>query len=121
MSPLQAGVATLPAAAGIVVTAPLITRFVDRLGARTVIASGFAVATAAFVVFAFVDSSWKYATFVVPLVVLAVGLGLALLVGRIRPIGPPTAVHYAAAAAASSHTVPTRPTNGGPKGDRHGG
>ncbi|MFB6840326.1 MFS transporter [Streptomyces sp. NPDC056361] len=198
MSPLQAGVATLPAAAGIVVTAPLITRFVDRLGARRVIASGFAVATAGFAVFAFVDASWTYGTFVVPLVVLAVGLGLAngpsssvatacvtkeqvgaasgisnmgryvgaavltavtaslfnavythhhapgtatadalaagfsrasiglalfcalgialaLLVGRIRPTGPPTAVHYAAAAAAGSHTVPTRPTNGEPQ------
>ncbi|MFJ7157514.1 MFS transporter [Streptomyces sp. NPDC101118] len=77
MSPLEAGVATLPAAAGIVVTAPLITRFVDRLGARRVIAGGFGIATVALAVFAFVTASWEYATFVVPLVVLAVGLGLA--------------------------------------------
>ncbi|MEU8539851.1 MFS transporter [Streptomyces sp. NPDC048717] len=77
MSPLKAGTATLPAAVGIVVTAPLITRFVDRLGARTVIAGGFGIATVAFAVFAFTDASWGYATFVVPLVVLAVGLGLA--------------------------------------------
>ncbi|MFE2009931.1 MFS transporter [Streptomyces sp. NPDC059491] len=193
MTPLEAGVATLPAAAGIVVTAPLITRFVDRLGARRVIAAGFAVATVAFAVFAFVQASWGYGAFVVPLVVLAFGLGLAngpsssvatacvtrdqvgaasgisnmgryvgsavltavtaalfsavytrqhtggtavadalaagfsratvglalfcafgivltLLVGRIRPTGPPTAAHYAAAAAAGSHTVPTQPT-----------
>lgn len=193
MTPLEAGVATLPAAAGIVVTAPLITRFVDRLGARRVIAGGFGIATVGLAVFAFVEASWGYATFVVPLVVLAVGLGLAngpassvatacvtddqvgaasgisnmgryvgaavltavtaalfssvythqytsgtavadalaagfsraaiglalfcasgialaLLVGRIRPTGPPTAAHYAAAAAAGSHTVPTRPT-----------
>ncbi|WUF74817.1 MFS transporter [Streptomyces nojiriensis] len=193
MTPLEAGVATLPAAAGIVVTAPLITRFVDRLGARKVIAGGFGIATVGLAVFAFVEASWGYATFVVPLVVLAVGLGLAngpsssvatacvtddqvgaasgisnmgryvgaavltavtaalfdsvythqytsgtavadalaagfsraaiglalfcasgialaLLVGRIRPTGPPTAAHYAAAAAAGSHTLPTRPT-----------
>ncbi|MFB7452112.1 MFS transporter [Streptomyces sp. NPDC056194] len=198
MSPLEAGVATLPAAAGIVVTAPLITRFVDKVGARTVIAGGFGIATAAFAVFGFVDASWEYTTFVVPLVVLAVGLGLAngpsssvatacvtkeqvgaasgisnmgryvgsavltavtaalfgsvytrhhasgtatadalaagfsraaiglalfcafgvalaLLVGRFRPSGPPTAAHYAAAAAASSHTIPTRPVNGAPE------
>ncbi|MFE5300916.1 MFS transporter [Streptomyces sp. NPDC056632] len=197
MSPLQAGVATLPAAAGIVVTAPLITRFVGKVGARAVIAGGFGIATVAFAVFAFVDASWEYATFVAPLVVLAVGLGLAngpsssvatacvtkeqvgaasgisnmgryvgaavltaitaalfdsvyshhhaagaatadalaagfaraavglalfcafgillaLLVGRFRPAGPPTAAQYAAAAAAGAHTVPTRPTNGAP-------
>ncbi|MEU5401623.1 MFS transporter [Streptomyces sp. NPDC005963] len=204
MTPLEAGVATLPAAVGIVVTAPLITRFVDRLGARRVIAGGFGIATVAFAVFGFTHASWGYAAFVGPLVVLAVGLGLAngpassvatacvtddqvgaasgisnmgryvgaavltavtaalfnsvytrqytsgsavsdalaagfsraaiglalfcafgfvlvRFVGRIRPTGPPTAAHYAAAAAASSHTVPTRattvatgPTNGTP-------
>ncbi|MGX2995115.1 MFS transporter [Streptomyces sp. JNUCC 64] len=193
MSPLEAGVATLPAAAGIVVTAPLITRFVDRLGARRVIAAGFGIAAVALAAFAFTEASWGYAAFVVPLVVLAFGLGLAngpsssvatacvdtdqvgaasgisnmgryvgaavltavtaalfsavythqytsgkavadalaagfsrasvglalfcafgvalaLLIGRVRPTGPPTPAHYAAAAAASSHTVPTRPT-----------
>ncbi|WP_445398116.1 MFS transporter [Streptomyces sp. LE64] len=198
MTPLQAGVATLPAAAGIVVTAPLVTRFVDRIGARRVIAGGFGIATAAFAAFAFVEASWGYAAFVGPMIVLAVGLGLAngpsssvatacvteeqvgaasgisnmgryvgaavltavtaalfsavytrhhtsgtavadalaagfsraavglglfcafgialaLLVGRIRPTGPPTAAHYAAAAAAGSHTVPTRPTAAAPR------
>jgi MFS family permease len=77
MTPLEAGLATLPAAAGTVVTAPLITPFVDRVGARRVIAGGFAIATVAFVTLAFVQSSWAYGAFVVPLVVLAVGLGLA--------------------------------------------
>lgn len=193
MTPLEAGLATLPAAAGIVVTAPLITPLVDKVGARTVIAAGFAVATVAFGVLAFVHSSWPYAAFVGPLVVLAVGLGLAngpsssvatacvpadqvgaasgisnmgryigaavltavaaaisnsvrarheaagaapgaalatgfarasiamavfcafgialaLLVGRIRRGGPRTRVDYAAAAAGTAHTVPTRPT-----------
>ncbi|MGW2270210.1 MFS transporter [Streptomyces yangpuensis] len=197
MTPLEAGVATLPAAVGVVVTAPLITRFVDRVGARTVIAAGFVIATLALVVFAFVDASWAYAAFVAPLVVFAVGLGLAngpassvatacvdhdqvgaasgisnmgryvgaavltavtaalfssvyshqyasgaaaadalaagfsraaiglalfcafgialaLLVGRIRPTGPVTAAHYASAAAASSHTIPTGRGRGEP-------
>ncbi|MEV7618171.1 hypothetical protein [Streptomyces sp. NPDC089799] len=41
------------------------------------IGGGFGIATAAFAVFAFVNASWEYGTFVVPLVVLAVGLGLA--------------------------------------------
>ncbi|NUR02353.1 MAG: MFS transporter [Streptomyces sp.] len=77
MTPLEAGFATLPAAAGIVVTAPLITPFVNKIGARTVIAAGFGIATVAFVSLIFVHASWAYAAFAVPLVVLAVGLGLA--------------------------------------------
>ncbi|MFE2723550.1 MFS transporter [Kitasatospora sp. NPDC059327] len=77
MTPLEAGFATLPAAAGIVVTAPLITPLVDRLSARKVIAGGFGIATAAFAALAFVHASWQYAAFVVPLIVLAVGIGLA--------------------------------------------
>jgi EmrB/QacA subfamily drug resistance transporter len=77
MTPLEAGLATLPAAAGIVITAPLVTPFVDKIGARTVISGGFAIATVAFGVLAFVQSSWVYGAFVVPLVVLAFGLGLA--------------------------------------------
>ena len=74
--------------------------------------------------------------FVVPLLVLAFGLGLAigpassvatacvseqqvgeasgialaLIVGRIRPSGRPLTTRYAAAAAGTSHTLPTRPT-----------
>lgn len=82
MSPPEAGVATLPAVAGIVVTAPLITRFVDKVGARTVITGGFGIATAAFAVFGFADASWEYTTFVVPLVVLAVGRTLRRGDGR---------------------------------------
>ncbi|GAA4832338.1 MFS transporter [Kitasatospora terrestris] len=77
MTPLQAGFATLPAAAGIIATAPLITPLVDKVGARKVIAGGFGVATVAFAVLGFVHSSWAYGAFVVPMVVLAVGLGLA--------------------------------------------
>ncbi|ACU75450.1 major facilitator superfamily MFS_1 [Catenulispora acidiphila DSM 44928] len=206
MTPLEAGFATLPAAAGIVVTAPLVTPFVNKLGARTVIAGGFGIATAGFAALIFVHASWAYAAFVAPLVVLAVGMGLAngpsssvatncvsqeqvgaasgisnmgryvgaavltavtaaifnsvrlrhqaagasaadalasgfsraviglalfcafgivlsLLVGRIRPAGPPSAVHYAAAAAATSHTIPTTPTGpgGAPYVDDPGG
>ena len=40
-------------------------------------AIGFALATAGFVALAFVESSWAYAAFVVPMVALAVGLGIA--------------------------------------------
>ena len=40
----------------------------------------------------------------------AVGIALALLVGRPRRGGKPTTAEYVAAAAGTAHTVPTRPT-----------
>lgn len=76
MSPLTAGLATLPAAAGIVVTAPLITPFVRRVGSRTVIVAGFTAATVGLGALGFTGPSWKYAALVGPLVVIAAGLGL---------------------------------------------
>jgi EmrB/QacA subfamily drug resistance transporter len=77
MSALQAGLATLPAAAGMIAVTPLITPLAVKIGGRAAIGIGFALATAGFVGLTFVESSWVYAAFVVPLVVLAVGLGLA--------------------------------------------
>ncbi|NUT06521.1 MAG: MFS transporter [Hamadaea sp.] len=76
MSALQAGLATLPVAAAAVILAPLITPIVGKIGARTTIVSGFVIMTVAFVWLAFVDDSWKYAAFVVPLVASAVGMSL---------------------------------------------
>ena len=77
MSALQAGLATLPAAAGMIAVTPLITPIAVKIGTRMAIAVGFGLATAGLVVFLFVSDSWKYAAFVVPLVAIAVGLGLA--------------------------------------------
>lgn len=77
MSALQAGLATLPAAAAMILVTPLITPLASRIGAATAIGIGFGLAAAAFGVLAFVQSSWTYAAFVAPLAALAVGLGLA--------------------------------------------
>jgi MFS family permease len=77
MSPLQAGLATLPAAAGMVVIAPFVSDLAVRLGARQVIALGFVVTTAGFGALTFLTTSWGYGMFVIPLVVLAVGMGLS--------------------------------------------
>jgi MFS family permease len=77
MSALQAGLATLPAAAGMIAITPLITPLATRIGGGRAIAFGFALATAGFAALAFVDASWTYAAFVLPLVGLAVGLGIA--------------------------------------------
>ncbi len=76
-SPLEAGLATLPATIGLVVVAPLVPKLAARFGGRQTIAVGFALTTAGFVVVGFVDSSWKYVAFLLPLVAIAVGMGLS--------------------------------------------
>ncbi len=76
-TPLQAGVATLPATVGLVVLTPMIPRLAARFGGRKVIALGFILMTLGFGWFGLVDASWKYAAFVLPLVILAVGMGMA--------------------------------------------
>ena len=77
MSALETGVATLPAAAAMIVITPFITPLAVRIGTRLAIVAGFGLAAIGFGVLAFVESSWTYAAFVVPLVVLSAGLGLA--------------------------------------------
>jgi EmrB/QacA subfamily drug resistance transporter len=77
MSALEAGLATLPAAAGMVAVTPLIAPLATRIGGGKAVGLGFALAAIGFGALAFVEASWAYAAFVVPLVVLAVGLGVA--------------------------------------------
>ena len=77
MSALEAGVATLPAAAGMVVVTPLIAPLAGRIGSGKTVALGFALAAVGFVVLTFVKPSWAYGAFVLPLVATAVGLGVA--------------------------------------------
>ena len=77
MSAFEAGLATLPAAAAMIAITPLITPLAGRIGGGRAVALGFALAAAGFAVLAFVEASWTYAAFVGPLLVLAVGLGLA--------------------------------------------
>lgn len=76
-SPLQAGLGTLPAAAGIVVIAPFVSGLASRIGSRAVILVGFVVTTGGFAWLVFVTSSWGYGLFVLPLVLIAVGMGLS--------------------------------------------
>jgi EmrB/QacA subfamily drug resistance transporter len=77
MTALEAGLATLPAAAGMIAITPAITPLAGRLGAVRVVGIGFALSALAFGALAFVHASWTYAAFVLPLIVTAVGLGFA--------------------------------------------
>ncbi|HZB65914.1 MAG TPA: MFS transporter [Ornithinibacter sp.] len=76
-TPLQAGLATLPATVGLVVVAPLVPRFAARLGARQVVGLGFAITAAGFAVIGLADADWLYGAFVIPLIAIAVGMGLS--------------------------------------------
>ena len=76
-SPLQAGLATLPATVGLVVVAPLVPRLAAKIGGRETIGVGFLLTAAGFVVVGLVDADWRYVAFLLPLVAIAVGMGLS--------------------------------------------
>jgi EmrB/QacA subfamily drug resistance transporter len=76
-SPLEAGLATLPATVGLVAVAPLVPRLAARFGGRQVIALGFLLTAVGFALVGVVDSDWKYSAFVLPLIAIAVGMGLS--------------------------------------------
>ena len=76
-SPLEAGLATLPATAGLVLVAPMVPKLAKKFGGRQVIGVGFVMTTAGFVAIGLVDASWVYATFLLPLVAIAMGMGLS--------------------------------------------
>ena len=77
MSALQAGLATLPAAAALISITPAITPLAVKIGPGRAVGLGFALGTAGFAALAFVHASWTYLAFVLPLIVIASGLGLA--------------------------------------------
>jgi EmrB/QacA subfamily drug resistance transporter len=77
LSALEAGLATLPAAGAMIAVTPLITPLAVRIGARSAVALGFGLAAIGCAALAFVNASWTYAAFVLPLIAIAVGLGLA--------------------------------------------
>ncbi len=77
MSPLQAGVATLPMTIGLVAVTPFVTKLAVSLGTRQTVSLGFIISGAGFVALAFVQESWEYLYFVIPIVAVAVGMGLS--------------------------------------------
>ena len=77
LSSLEAGLATLPATAGLVAVAPFVPRIAARFGGRQVVGAGFAITAAGFAWIGFVDGSWRYLAFVLPLVAVAIGMGLS--------------------------------------------
>lgn len=77
MTPLEAGLATLPATVGMVILAPLVPRFAVKMGTRSVVLLGFIIMTAGFAFLIAIDSNWAYATFVLPILAVAAGMALS--------------------------------------------
>jgi EmrB/QacA subfamily drug resistance transporter len=77
MTPLEAGLATIPATVGMVVLAPFVPKIAARMGTRLAVLLGFVIMTAGFVFLIPIDSSWRYALFVLPIVAVAVGMALS--------------------------------------------
>jgi len=77
MSPLQAGLATLPATVGLIVVTPFVSSLATRIGSRQVIGLGFAITTVGFAALVFLTGSWAYGAFVLPLIAIAVGMGFS--------------------------------------------
>jgi MFS family permease len=77
MSPLDAGLATLPATIGLVLSAPLVPKWAAKFGTRQVVALGFAITAGGFVALMAIKSSWEYGAFVIPFVAAAVGMSMS--------------------------------------------
>jgi EmrB/QacA subfamily drug resistance transporter len=77
MSPLEAGLATLPATIGLVVSAPLVPKWAAKYGTRTIVALGFAITAGGFAMLMAVESSWEYVAFVFPFLAAAVGMSMS--------------------------------------------
>ncbi|HEY2043220.1 MAG TPA: DHA2 family efflux MFS transporter permease subunit [Jatrophihabitans sp.] len=76
-SPLKSGFAFLPVAFTIGIAAQLAAKFMARLGPRNLIVAGAAIMTAGLFWLSTIDSTSKYATHILPsMVVLAFGIGM---------------------------------------------
>lgn len=77
LTPLEAGLATLPATVGLVAVAPLVPKLAAKVGSRQTVGVGFALSAAGFAVVGLTDASWHYRAFLLPLIAIAVGMGLS--------------------------------------------
>ncbi|KAF2412877.1 MFS transporter [Microbacterium sp. B35-04] len=78
MSAFVAGVASLPLPLGIMVTAPLVTRLLPRVGPRVLMTAGPLVAAAALVYLSFITPEGDYWVQVFP-AALVMGIGMAFM------------------------------------------
>ncbi|MFF0717522.1 MFS transporter [Micromonospora sp. NPDC003816] len=98
MSPLQAGVALLPLAIAATVVSPLAPALAQRIGARTVLVGGLALAGLGFAVLAVAPEPLGYTPVGIFLALLGAGMGSLAIASAIIMSGTP-AEHAGSAAA----------------------
>ncbi|MGH1565410.1 MFS transporter [Mumia sp. DW29H23] len=76
-TPFQAGLATLPATVGLVVVAPLVPKMASKIGGRQVVSLGFLITGVGFAVVGLTQADWRYVAFLLPLIAIAVGMGMS--------------------------------------------
>jgi len=77
-SPLAAGVRALPSAAALVVFSPVGAALAKRAGVRVPVTMGLAAVTAGLVVFSQASASSGYGHYVLAMVIVSAGIGLAM-------------------------------------------
>ena len=76
-TPFEAGVATLPATVALVAVTPFIPKLAARFGGRQVVGIGFLITAVGFAAVGFTKASWTYGLFVLPMILIALGMGLS--------------------------------------------
>ena len=77
-SALEAGVRMMPMALGMMIGAPASARIVERVGSKIVVAVGLSIVTLALLLMTQLAPDSSYLQFLVPLLVLATGMGLTM-------------------------------------------
>jgi len=75
---LEAGIRMLPMALGMMIGAPASARIVERVGSRVVVAGGLSLVTGALLLMTRLQPDTSYLGFLVPLLILATGMGLTM-------------------------------------------
>lgn len=77
-SALEAGIRMLPMALGMMIGAPASARIVERVGSKVVVAIGLSIVTLALLLLTRLEPDSSYMAFLLPLLVLATGMGLTM-------------------------------------------
>ncbi|MET4156566.1 MFS transporter [Agromyces sp. PvR057] len=105
MSPLSAGLASLPLTLAIMVTAPVVTRLLARFGPRSLLIAGPLVVAAGLVWLSFITADGVYAMQVLPgMVLMGIGMGFVFVpLQNLALLG--VAPHDAGAASATANSA----------------